>query len=570
MRAKQVPWIMGSVAAVLATSAARAQAPWLLPEWQKQVEEEGSVLVPMEWLNAPDDEEQEEPRPHESRDHGPYIPGPQHPLTSLPFADRTLMIGVQVNTNAQGLNILGDCANEPSLAVNPANPNQMVVGWRQFDTISSNFRQAGWARSNDGGLTWTNAGPFTPGTFRSDPIIACDRTGRFIYNSLRNIEGNFQCDVFTSTTGGTTWTSPVFAVGGDKAWMCVDPTAGSGSGHLYENWTAGLSCCAGMFARSTDHGATWDINGQPQADLKWGTLDVDADGNLYIVGVDATGSTKIVKSTNAKNGAVTASFTSPVTVLPNMGPDYGPPMNPGGLGGQAWVACDRSTGPRRNWVYVACSADPAGGDPLSVVFTRSTDGGVTWSAPIQVHDEPSPFFSLQWFGTMSVAPTGRIDIVYLDTRSSTSLAVSALYYVRSFDGGSTWTPPEQITPTFNSRHGWPQQDKMGDYYHMVSDADSAMLAYTATFNNGLNGQHEQDVYFLRINASACDSIDFNRDGLFPDTADIDDFLSVFSGGPCSTAPVPGCNDIDFNNDGLFPDTADFDSLLNVFSGGSCG
>ncbi len=65
----------------------------------------------------------------------------------------------------------------------------------------------------------------------------------------------------------------------------------------------------------------------------------------------------------------------------------------------------------------------------------------------------------------------------------------------------------------------------------------------------------------------CDSIDFNGDGLFPDTADIDDFLSVFSGGPCSTGPA--CGDIDFNNDGLFPDTTDIDSLLSVFSGGPC-
>ncbi|HEX2838272.1 MAG TPA: hypothetical protein VHN77_09125 [Phycisphaerales bacterium] len=67
----------------------------------------------------------------------------------------------------------------------------------------------------------------------------------------------------------------------------------------------------------------------------------------------------------------------------------------------------------------------------------------------------------------------------------------------------------------------------------------------------------------------CDTIDFNNDGLYPDTADIDDFLSVFSGGPCSTDPVPGCSDVDFNNDGLFPDTADIDALLSVFSGGSC-
>jgi hypothetical protein len=67
--------------------------------------------------------------------------------------------------------------------------------------------------------------------------------------------------------------------------------------------------------------------------------------------------------------------------------------------------------------------------------------------------------------------------------------------------------------------------------------------------------------------TGCDSVDFNNDGLFPDTADIDDFLSVFGGGPCSNDP--NCNDVDFNNDGLFPDTLDIDSLLSVFGGGAC-
>ncbi len=64
----------------------------------------------------------------------------------------------------------------------------------------------------------------------------------------------------------------------------------------------------------------------------------------------------------------------------------------------------------------------------------------------------------------------------------------------------------------------------------------------------------------------CDDIDFNGDGLFPDTADIDDFLTVFSGGSC---PTRNCGDIDFNNDGLFPDTSDIDAFLTVFSGGAC-
>ena len=64
----------------------------------------------------------------------------------------------------------------------------------------------------------------------------------------------------------------------------------------------------------------------------------------------------------------------------------------------------------------------------------------------------------------------------------------------------------------------------------------------------------------------CDDTDFNNDGLFPDTQDLDDYLGVFSGSPC---PSAACNDIDFNNDGLFPDTADIDAFLLVFSGGAC-
>jgi hypothetical protein len=69
----------------------------------------------------------------------------------------------------------------------------------------------------------------------------------------------------------------------------------------------------------------------------------------------------------------------------------------------------------------------------------------------------------------------------------------------------------------------------------------------------------------------CDSIDFNRDGLFPDSLDLDDFIAVLGGGPttCSSYPVPGCRDLDYNNDGLFPDSVDLDAIISVISGGPC-
>ncbi|MFO0832859.1 MAG: hypothetical protein U0637_13585 [Phycisphaerales bacterium] len=110
----------------------------------------------------------------------------------------------------------------------------------------------------------------------------------------------------------------------------------------------------------------------------------------------------------------------------------------------------------------------------------------------------------------------------------------------------------------------------GTYYLAVGLFDTTNLAANpgrfhvrGTSGSSLNA--EVDLY--TGTCAGCDTIDFNHDDLFPDTTDIDDFLSVFSGGPCSNDPL--CGDIDFNNDGLFPDTLDIDALLSVFSGGPC-
>src|ERR1041384_4357343 len=60
----------------------------------------------------------------------------------------------QVNVDSNGQNITGDAANEPSIAVDPNDRTKMVIGWRQFDSVSSNFRQAGWAFSDKAGGSW--------------------------------------------------------------------------------------------------------------------------------------------------------------------------------------------------------------------------------------------------------------------------------------------------------------------------------------------------------------------------------------------------------------------------------
>src|SRR4029450_13888111 len=108
----------------------------------------------------------------------------------------------QANVDASGNNILGDAANEPAIAVDPTDGNKMTIGWRQFDSIQSDFRQGGWGYTTDAGVHWTFPGVLEPGVFRSDPVTHSDEIGTFFYLSL--LGDNFCDDVWRSTNGGQT------------------------------------------------------------------------------------------------------------------------------------------------------------------------------------------------------------------------------------------------------------------------------------------------------------------------------------------------------------------------------
>ncbi|MCZ7616174.1 MAG: T9SS type A sorting domain-containing protein [Ignavibacteriaceae bacterium] len=120
-----------------------------------------------------------------------------------------------------------------------------------------------------------------------------------------------------------------------------------------------------------------------------------------------------------------------------------------------------------------------------------TDGGVSFSSPIKINDDIGTS-AYQWFGTMSVAPNGRIDVVWLDTRDNPGTYLSALYYSNSTNGGETWSANQRLSDYFDPHVGWPNQNKMGDYFDMVSEVNGAHLAWAATFTGG------QDVYYSFI------------------------------------------------------------------------
>ena len=130
--------------------------------------------------------------------------------------------------------------------------------------------------------------------------------------------------------------------------------------------------------------------------------------------------------------------------------------------GQVFLAVDRSGTSTNNNVYMLASVQPTGFSTGSdVMFVRSTDGGQTFSAPKRVNDDPINHSKWHWFGTLSVAPNGRIDSVWLDTRNAANNTDSQLFYSYSTDAGNTWSPNVAVSNPFNPFLGYPQSEQDG-------------------------------------------------------------------------------------------------------------
>lgn len=430
--------------------------------------------------------------------------------TSTPYRFSTTdFFTVQVNVDQFGQNIIGDAANEPSIAVNPTNPNNMAIGWRQFDTISSNFRQAGYAYSTDAGQTWTFPGVIEPGIFRSDPVLDADNYGNIFYYSLSTASG-YTCELFKSINGGATWLGPVPAYGGDKGWMTIDRTGSLGQGNIYCFSRDDVSTTIVM-TRSIDGGQSFQpLVNVPQNPGR-GTLDVGVNGELYAAGLSFNnGQFVLARSSNAPDSLATPVFEFSTQLdLGGQFSSYAGP-NPGGLLGQTIVASDNFGASGDSTVYVLSSVDPPGIDPLDVYFIRSTNRGNSWSSPIRINDDPGTS-AWQWFGTLSVAPNGRIDVIWLDTRDDPGTYLSSLYYAFSEDNGQSWSQNERLSPAFDPHVGWPQQNKMGDYFDMISDDYGASIAWAGTFNG------EEDVYYGRISQMPVAIDDEQDDSKIPGT-----------------------------------------------------
>jgi len=151
----------------------------------------------------------------------------------------------------------------------------------------------------------------------------------------------------------------------------------------------------------------------------------------------------------------------------------------GSYTGLGWT----SKGGAKGTFVAAYAATPATAPSINladIVVQRSTDGGVTWTSPLAIDDDPPELNSTGFYPQLNVAPNGRIDVAWQDDRESTDFFFN-VRYTYSTDGGATWAPNVRVNDTpinfnygvsFNSDLRQPNGVASANEYAMIGWADT--------------------------------------------------------------------------------------------------
>ena len=189
------------------------------------------------------------------------------------------------------------------------------------------------------------------------------------------------------------------------------------------------------------------------------------------------------------------------------------PMSPytGGVGRIAWSA---GGGPQGT-VHIVSQVNPTGvgqnpnvvASNFDVVHKSSTDGGKTWSEPMTLNDDDPKQMQAQVIPNISVAPNGRIDVAWWDTRSDPGIRGNDVYYTYSEDHGKTWSKNTRITDrTIDRKLGvWGNNFDMSSPPGIASTNAYAMFGWDDTRNSDTTspasagfGAGVQDIYFSAV------------------------------------------------------------------------
>ncbi|MEM2869052.1 MAG: sialidase family protein [Thermoplasmata archaeon] len=424
------------------------------------------------------------------RPGGPFLPAPAPATMKYPIPPPNVPVTTRPRDN-----------NEPTIAINPLDPKNMVAGSNDYNTPTGDS-WPGFYTTHDGGLTWKEdlipGYPFGPPSqltgFRGggDPVVVADNRGNFYYagiafkravNPLNPIGfginlGLANCVfVAKSTDGGDSFPQVVIVWAAlenlvrfnDKEWIAVDPN----NGNVYLVWAifTGMMTSRLLFSRSTDGGKSWSLpiviseTTSGEINIQGSAVVVDRDSTIHVTWIDfSSRNVRYARSTDMGQSFSEPINVAPIVPLPSTLPNgnYRTPT-------MTMLAVDTSDTNTTGSLYVTW-ADYGAGD-ADVLLAYSRDHGMSWRGPIRVNNDTEGNGADQFFPAVAVSAEGWVHVGFYDRRTDPNNTLLEYWWAISFDGGESF--PINIPMSDSSFNGdWSRtgdNDFIGDYTTLVAE-----------------------------------------------------------------------------------------------------
>jgi len=420
---------------------------------------------------------------------------------------------------------------EPWVAVNPANPSNVIGAWQQDRWSNGGAHGLVAGYSFDGGHTWRQTNlPFSAcagglGYERaSDPWVSIGPDGVAYSVSISFNQSNNSNSVaaVVSRDGGQTWgnlsvliadNEPSTQFFNDKESVTADPLK---AGVAYAVWDrleepnsnpyADLHAQAyrgpTYFSKTVDGGKTWSAPAQivkvPSRQQTIGNQIVvnRQDGTLYdffdLIAPPQQPSPYKVAFIKSTDGGAT--WTSPQVIadletVPVVDPNTGEALRTRDIIPEP--AIDPATGQ----LYVVWQdARFNGGNYDEIALSSSTDGGRTWSAPLRVN---TPSGKLAFNPGVHVNSAGTVAVTYYDIRhlaaGDTATLPGDYWMTTSSDGGKTFGNETHLAGSFDLKTApYAEGYFVGDYEGLDARG-TAFLPFFIEPNSG-NTANPTDVF----------------------------------------------------------------------------
>jgi len=411
---------------------------------------------------------------------------------------------------------------EPMVARDPANLDRLIGVWQQDRWSDGGAPAHITGVSSDGGRTWTRtSAPLSRcsggnaangGNYPrvSDPWVTFAPDGTAYQSAIAFGGELFQTNSFgailvsRSGDGGRTWEAATTLKSdgsdafNDKDSITADPTNAS---FVYATWdrlTGGENGPGPTwFARTTDAGTSWEP-ARPVYDPGGNNSTLNnqivvlPDGTLvlFFSEFDTVGATTTVLLRAIRSSDKGLTWSAPVTIAQALArgasvPETGTPIRDSANLGSIALA------PNGALVVVWQDARFSGGARDGIAFSKSSDGGMTWSAPVAINAAPGVQAMLP---TVAVRDDGMIGVTYYDFRNHAPGAATLAtdYWLTASIDGLTWSESHVAGPFDFLAAPFAEGLFLGDYEALTSVGTTFVAFYATT--NGFSQNNLTDIF----------------------------------------------------------------------------